>query len=129
MQDSNALTTHRACNWNQELPIYGSSRNMTSVKPGATIMIKVATNGHAHEYENVRAAGHHKVYLAGDAGTHITASNQLTDDRVIFMAPMTKYAHLIGTGAGVAQGTGDPGYAWLPLKLVDPSGNALPVGV
>ena len=92
-------------------------------------MIKVATNGHAHEYESVRAAGHHKIYLAGDAGTHITASNQLTDDRVIFMAPMTKYAHLVGTGPSVAQGTGDPGYAWLPLKLVDPSGKALPVGV
>ena len=92
-------------------------------------MVKVATNGHAHEYESGRAAGHHKIYLAGDSGTHITASNQLTNDRVIFMAPMTKYAHLVGSGAGVAQGTGDPGYAWIPLKLIDPTGKALPVGV
>lgn len=42
---------------------------------------------------------------------------------------MTKYAHWVGTGAGIAQGTGDPGYAWLPLKLVDPSEKALPAGV
>lgn len=86
MHESNVLTTHRACNWNQELPFCDPTPNLTSVKPGATIMIKVATNGHAHEYENGRVAGHHKIYLAGDSGTHITASNQLTDDRVIFMA-------------------------------------------
>ena len=61
MQETNALATHRACNWNQELPIYDPSRNMTSVKPGATVMVKVATNGHAHEYENGRASGHHKI--------------------------------------------------------------------
>lgn len=129
MQDNKVLQSHRACNWNQELPIYDPFRNMTSVKPGATILLKVATNNHAHEYETVRAAGHYKIYVAGDSGTHITTSDQLTDDRVIFKAPMTKYTHMVGTGDAIAKGTGDPGYNWLPLKLVDPSGNPLSAGV
>jgi hypothetical protein len=75
--------------------------------------------------------------------TQITTSDQLTDDRVIFKAPANKYAHVIGkskhpsfSSALTSVGTpnfagysGDPGYSWLPFKLVDPTGAALPAGV
>ncbi|KAI9894677.1 MAG: hypothetical protein M1814_002033 [Vezdaea aestivalis] len=127
MQDGSAFGTHRACNWLQELPIYDPDKKMTTVKPGATIMLKISTNAHTHEYAK-RPSGHYKIYLAGDSGTHITVSSQLTDDRVVFKAPANKYAHIIGDPSS-GSFNGDPGFSWLPFKLVDPSGKALPPGV
>jgi hypothetical protein len=60
MQDGTVLKNHRACNWLQENPVYDPSKNMTTVKPGATIMLRISTNGHASGY-NERASGHYKV--------------------------------------------------------------------
>lgn len=110
--DGIAFKNHRACNWLQENPVYDPTHPWTTVKTGATIMVEVQTNNHAHEYAE-RPSGHYKVslasskplskpltvikvYLAGKAGTQITTINQLTDDRVIFKAPANKYAHIIG---------------------------------
>ncbi|KAI9890584.1 MAG: hypothetical protein M1814_003782 [Vezdaea aestivalis] len=125
-QDGIAMRNHRACNWLQENPIYDANKTWTVVKPGATIMLKIATNNHAHEYAE-RQSGHYKIYLAGSSMTQIKTADQLTNDRIVFNAPANKYAHIIGKPNFAGYG-GDPGYAWLPFKLVDPTGAYLPPG-
>lgn len=89
-------------------------------------MLEAITNQHAHEYAS-RPSGHYKIYLAGPNGTQITTLNQLTDDRVVLKTPENKYSHI-----NQPDGSGnlaDPGNAYVPLKLVDPTGAYLPEGV
>lgn len=89
-------------------------------------MMLTQTNNHVHEYAD-RPSGHYKIFLAGPSGTQLTTANQLTFDRVIFSAPSNKYAHIIGQ-PNFAGYSNDPGYAYLPVKMVDPKGNYLPPG-
>ena len=144
LADGAALQNHRVCNWFvsvavvdsrvsrlmafrlQENPVYDPSSPPATVKPESSIFVQIQTNNHVHEYAE-RPSGHHKIFLAGPSGTQLTTQNQLTFDRVVFSAPSNKYAHIIGkpTFGGYS---GDPGYAWLPLKLVDPTGAYLPEG-
>ena len=112
----------------QENPVYDPQRKEANVKPKSTIFIQVQTNNHAHEWKQ-RQSGRHLIFLAGKGGTQITTSNQLTWDRLVFSAPTSKYAHIVGeTPEDYGGYEGDPGYTWLPLKLVDPTGAWLPEG-
>ncbi|KAI4214637.1 MAG: hypothetical protein LQ351_002710 [Letrouitia transgressa] len=110
----------------QENPVYDPASPVTKVKPESSIFLQVQTNNHAHEWAE-RPSGHYKIYLAGPSGTQLTTFDQLTMDRVVFSAPANKYAHIIGEPTFGGYG-GDPGYSWLPFKLVDPAGNYLPEG-
>ena len=111
-------------NRNQENPTYAPGYGPARVKPGSTLMMQVQTNNHIHEYKD-RPSGHYKIFLAGPSGTQLTTANQLTFDRVIFSAPSNKYAHVVGDPTSGAE---DPQFAYLPVKMVDPSGSYLPEG-
>ncbi|KAG8531966.1 uncharacterized protein KY384_003602 [Bacidia gigantensis] len=124
LHDHAAVTNHRVCNWVQENPVYEESHPPAKVKPQSSVLVQVQTNQHVHEYDQ-RPSGHYKVFLAGPSGTQLTTANQLTFDRVVFSAPANKYAHIWEQPTSGAQ---DPGNAWLPLKLVDPTGEYLPEG-
>ena len=89
-------------------------------------MMQIQTNNHVHEYAE-RPSGHYKIFLAGPSGTQLTVANQLTFDRVIFSAPSNKYAHVVGEPIPAGY-SGDPGLAFLPVKMVDPTGAYLPDG-
>lgn len=112
----------------QENPVYDPDRREAHVKPESTILVQVQTNNHDHEWK-LRQPGRHLIFLAGKSGTQITTSNQLTWDRLVFSAPVCKYAHIVGEPPDEYGGySGDPGFTWLPLKLVDPTGAWLPEG-
>ena len=98
------------------------------MKPKSTVLVQVQTNNHAHEWK-MRQSGRHLIFLAGKSGTQVTTGNQLTWDRLVFSAPTCKYAHIVEEPPTEYGGfDGDPGYTWLPLKLVDPTGAWLPEG-
>ena len=105
----------------QENPVYDPSHPPAQIQPGSTVLVQIQTNNHLHEYLT-RPSGHYKIFLAGPSFTQLTTQNQLTFGRCIFSAPSNKYAHVISDPSD------DPRYAWLPLKLVDPTGAYLPEG-
>ena len=112
----------------QENPVYDPTRKEAHVKPGSTILVQVQTNNHVHEWK-LRQPGRHLIFLAGKSGTQLTTANQLTWDRLVFSAPSCKYAHIVGEPPDELGGFGgDPGFTWLPLKLVDATGAWLPEG-
>lgn len=108
----------------QENPDYSVDKPVTRVKPGSTIMIQTITNNHAQEWKT-RPSGHYTVYLAGKSGTQLTTLNQLTIDRAVFKAPENKYSHIVDYPDGTHY---DPNTAFIPFKLVDPTGAYLSEG-